>query len=341
MTNNIHLIVFFWLVMPLFIMGQTKPVAKDTSSGDVILIDHFGKLIEDSEGRETVKWISEGLQLRIDSTNIYADSAVIFGEDRVYAYDNVVIQQGDSLHVFTDSLYYFRDRDVAQLIGEVALAQGSKQLWTTNLTYFLGARYGEYNNGGVLIDKSLQVSSKRGIYWAARQEVMFRDSVVVLHPQFNLAADSMRYLSSQAKVLFTGPTNIFTNGAKIYCEGGYYDLNSEAAEFNVNPKYSGNGKNATADTIRYSAQKGEVEMLGNVHVKEEDRVIDGSYLRYLENTGETWIIGAPAVFNDSTRSVVSPKIFFNEKTNQVSTEGRSEIGFGDFKIESDKFNFDQ
>lgn len=340
MTAKRIIICFYWAIVPLLAIGQTRHAVQDTSDDNIILIDHFGKLIEDREGPESVKWISQGLQLRVDSTFIYADSAVIYAEDRVHAYGDVVIQQGDSLHVFTDTLHYFRDTDIAHLTGEVALVQGSRQLWTNNLRYYLGARYGEYNNGGTLVDGSLQVSSRRGIYWAAREEVMFRDSVIVLHPKFNLAADSMRYLASQAKVIFTGPTNIYTRTSKIFCEGGYYDLNTETAEFNRNPQYAGNQKKATADTIRYMTQKGEVEMRGNVLVEETDRTITGSYLRYLENTGETWIVGEPARYRDSLRVINSPEIFFNEKTNQVRTIGPGEISIGDLIINANEFTYD-
>ena len=222
--------ILIWL--PLIMEAQIKQLPADTSSKKNIIIDHFGKLIEDREGVEPVKWISEGLQLRIDSTNIYADSAVIFAEDRIFAYGNVVIQQGDSLHVFTDTLYYFRETDLAELKGEVALEQGARQLWTNDLTYHLAERFGEYHNGGVMVDGTMQVSSRNGIYLARSEEVVFKDSVIVLHPKFNLAADSMTYLASTSRVLFTGPTNIYTENAKIYCESGYYDLETEEAEFN-------------------------------------------------------------------------------------------------------------
>ncbi len=331
------------LILPLLGFGQVKPLpaASDTSKAKFILIDHFGKLIEDKEGIESIKWISQGLQLRIDSTNIYADSAVIFGEDRVYAYGNVVIQQGDSLNVFTDTLYYFKATDIAELIGEVALDQGSKQLWTNNLTYHLSERYGEYTNGGTMVDKDMQVSSRQGIYYADTEEVLFRDSVIVLHPEFNLAADSMRYLGPEATVLFTGPTNIYTPEAKIYCESGFYNLKEERAEFNQNAQYAGDQKKATADTIRYGASTGEVLMLGNVHVEENERRIDGTSLRYLEKTGETWITGEPARYTDSTRTINSPEIFYNEKTNQVSTKGAGEISDGDLLMRAEQFDFDQ
>ncbi|HJW28526.1 MAG TPA: OstA-like protein, partial [Saprospiraceae bacterium] len=302
--------------------------------------DHFGKLIEDLQGAEDVKWISKGLQLRIDSTNIYADSAVIYGEDRVFAYGNVVIQQGDSLEVFTDTLYYTRETDIAELVGEVALRQGNKQLWTTDLSYHLGERFGEYHQGGTLIDKDLQMSSKRGIYYAKDEDIVFKDSVIVLHPKFNLAADSMTYQAALSKVKFTGPTNIYTRQAKIYCESGFYDVEKETAEFNDHAQYVGESKHATADTIRYETGSGDVEMSGNVHVVERNRWIEGTQLRYSEKTGETWIKGVPAIYSDSTRKILSPEIFYNEKTKQVSTIGAGVIADGNQVTKADQFKYD-
>lgn len=339
-----HQIVFliFMAGWPLCSWSQVQaPPTDTTGKGGVILIDHFGKLIEDIQGIETVKWISKGLQLRIDSTNIYADSAVIFGEDRVFAYGNVVIQQGDSLEVFTDTLYYTREEDIAELIGEVALRQGDKQLWTTNLSYHLGERFGEYHQGGVLVDKDLQVSSKKGIYWADQEEIRFEDSVVVLHPQFNLAADSMRYIAPQDRVLFTGPTTIYTDESQIYCESGFYDLKNDVSEFNRNAQYVDGQKKGTADTIRYLARGGEVIMIGNVVVGEADRRITGDELQYFEKSGETWIKGDPAHYADSVRTVNSPEIRYNEKTQKVTTVGRGAISDEGWILESDQSTYDQ
>ena len=116
---TLQIIILFLLpaLLPSGLLAQSERTKTDTSRREYFLIDHMGRLIEDSEGPIPIKWISGGMQLRIDSTYIYADSSVIFGEERMYAYQNVVIQQGDSLKVFTDSLYYYRDRDVAELVG--------------------------------------------------------------------------------------------------------------------------------------------------------------------------------------------------------------------------------
>ena len=329
------------MLVSIISFAQVRPVPKDTSKKDVILIDHFGKLVEDREGIESVKWISQELQLRIDSTFIYADSAVIYEDRRVFAYKDVVIQQGDSLKVFTDSLFYSRDTDIADLNGEVVLEQGTKQLWTNGLAYDLGNRYGEYHQGGTLIDRGLQVTSKKGIYYARNEEVLFKDDVVVLHPKFSMAADSLRYFGNQSLVVFTGPTNIYTPTAKIYCEGGFYNLETEVAEFNKNAQYAGGDKTATADTIRYDSKAAEVTMSGNVLVIENDRRIESDGLRYLERTGETWITGDPAVYRDSNSFVISPEIFYNERTDLLITKGPSQISDGPVNIKTDQSTYNQ
>lgn len=89
----------FWLttlslLLAVIAWGQRAvPAVQDTSKDKFIKIDYVGKMLQDIHG-EDVKWLSQGLQLRIDSTNIYADSAVIYGDERVLAYGNVIIQQG-------------------------------------------------------------------------------------------------------------------------------------------------------------------------------------------------------------------------------------------------------
>ena len=69
--------------------------------------------------------------------------------------------------------------------------------------------------------------------------------------------------------------------------------------------------------------------------------MERDHLRYLEQTGETWIIGNPATYIDSTRRINSPEIFYNEKTNQVSTNGASEITDGSLVMSMEHSEFDQ
>lgn len=328
------------LCLPFHTFGQQTSPA-DTTKPGIIIIDYFGKFVEDVQNQDHIKWISDTLQLRIDSTNIYADSAVIFNDNRIYAYGNVIIQQGDSLEVFTDTLYYTKETDIAELVGEVVLRQGTKQLWTTDLNYHLSERYGEYHKGGVMVDKDLQMSSKRGIYYARGESMVFKDSVIVLHPKFNLVADSMTYLAAQSMVQFTGPTNIYSKNAKTYSEAGYYDAKTETLVLRQNAQYTDDKKTATADEIQYAVNTGDVAMSGNVNVIDQDKVIHGNTLRYNEKTGETWIKGEPATFADSTRRGQGAEIFYNSKTDQMTIMGGGQIAEGSTILSYEHFNYDE
>lgn len=318
---------------------QSSNQKQDTTS--IIIIDHFGKFLEDRQGIDVIKWISQGLQLRLDSTYIYADSAVIWNEERIYAYGNVIIQQGDSIHIFTDTLYYTRQTGIANLLGEVALEQGGRQLWTKDLDYNLVGRYGIYSQGGALIDGPLQVTSKAGRYDARSEGMLFKDSVVVLHPKFNLAADSLTYDAISELVKFNGPTNIYTPSGEIYCEDGFYDLESEKAEFTKNAQYIGGDKKAKAEIIVYDASKEEVTMYNNVEVTERDRKILGDSIRYHELTGDTWIYGSPAFYTDSLRRMQSDTIYYNDQTKKVSMKGPSELVDGSVILKALSTEFDE
>src|SRR5690606_3189996 len=184
------------------------------------------------------------------------------------------------------------------------------------------------------------LSSKAGKYFAGEKRILFTDSVVVLHPKFSLVADSLYYLVEENKVLFTGPTNIYLHHAEVYCESGYYDLNEEVAEFRNPAQYAGRQKKVKADVIRYDSRTGEVVMRGNVYAKEIDKIITGDSLFYNENSGETVIFGHPAHYTDSTRTLVSPEIYYNERTSKLTTKGRSEAHDGSMIMVTDNNDVD-
>src|SRR5690606_25769399 len=176
---------------------------------------------------------------------------------------------------------------------------------------------------------------------ARTEGMIFKDSVIVLHPRFSLAADSLTYDAIVSRVRFNGSTDIYTSTGQIYCESGFYDLSTEEAEFTENARYSGKGKEATAEKITYNSKLEEVRMYGDVEILDHDRLIIGDSVRYHEQNGETWIYGQPAFYSDSNRKLQSPVIFYNEKTKKVSMEGESEMVDGSVILKALKTEFDE
>ncbi|MDX1408325.1 MAG: OstA-like protein, partial [Saprospiraceae bacterium] len=251
-----------------------------------------------------------------------------------------IIQKGDSLSIYSDTLRYNSETRMSTLSGEVALQHHQDQLWTSHLTYDLGNDLAYYDRSGILVNDSTQIASRIGFYWVRDDVAKFVDSVVVIGDEVTLLADSLLYNVQTQRADFLGPTWIIQEGARIYCEAGYYDVDQRVAEFRENASYTNEDQSAMADTIRYEYARNLVDLIGNAHFEEGDRIVDSDRIRYFENSGITLITG-DAWFRDSLRSVRSERIMYNRKTEDLQTTGRSVLTEGPQVLEADSIDFNE
>lgn len=343
MKLSIRYIIFFLLISNTLI-GQsqleTQELQADTTKQNIVRIDHSDRIVIVQEDGKSIKYIAGNIELRQDSIYMYCDSAVIVDDREVYAYDSITIQQGDSLSVFSDTLYYLADLREAYLKGDVVLANQEQQLWTEEMTYDLNTKIARYENGATLYDDSLQVNSIKGYFDTRADQAKFIDSVYVMHTDFTLAADSLLYQVKEKKTIFIGPTRILQGDKDIYCESGYYDIANSISEFARSAQYVDSTKTATADTIRYFQKRSEIEMIGQVDYKEGDRIIRSDYLKYHEETGESLIQGN-AYYEDENRTVFAEEILYNTKTDDLRTTGKSQVNEGDQFLSAEQITYQE
>jgi lipopolysaccharide export system protein LptA len=339
-TCQIFLVVILSTLCSNILFGQVDSIGSaDTSRVQMIDIDHSDRILIVQENGDFVKYIAGNIQLRQDSTYMYCDSAVIFNDNKVFAFDSITIQQGDSLSIFSDTLIYFADTKIANLIGDVVLSNGSQQLWTEELDYNLSTKIASYERGATLYDDSTQLNSISGFFDVGMNQARFKDSVFVIHPDFTLAADSLLYLVEEEKTIFLGPTRILQGNRDIYCESGYYDILNKISEFSNRAQYLDSTKTATADTIRHFQNASIIEMIGHVDFKEEQRIIRSDYLEYNERTGAAQILGN-AYYEDEKRAVSADEIFYDTKTDNLQTSGKSHVNEGDQSLSAEDIVYD-
>ena len=280
------------------------------------------------------------VQLSQDSIFMYCDSAVVINSEEVEAFGNVIIQKGDSLKIFADSLKYHSDSMRAELGGEVVLVYNEDQMWTPQLDYDLENDLAYYYRGAVLLNDSTQLSSKQGYFWTRTSKARFIDSVVVIGEEVTLLADSLDYNTNTQRADFLGPTLILQDDASIYCEDGYYDVGNSRAEFIRNARYEDGEKEASADTISYDGADSRVHLKGNAHYVENDREITSREILFFEESGLT-VIKGDAIFKDSTRYVEAQTIEYDSETEYLKTSGRSLLIEGPQTLEAENLDFDQ
>ena len=331
-------LLFILFLFPFTLSAQII-VEQDTSNRKAVIIQ-FSELMEIIQEEErSIRKLSGNVALQQDSVLLYCDTAFMEGT-RVTAFGNVVIKQGDSLTVFSDSLVYRSEEKVADLFGEVVLEDGDKKLFTTYLNYDLNSKTGRYTQGGLITQNNTQLISEKGVYYVPSKKLFFKDSVVVISDKINLRADTLAFDSKTQIATFLGPTLIEQDSAQIYCEDGFYNMKGELAEFRKNAQYQKGKQKATADLITYDGSSKEIRLAGNAKFLEEDKVATADIIRYKETSNLT-ILEGNAFFKDSQQEIQSSTITYDAAKESFSTSGRSKVDDDTQLLEADQLSYDK
>lgn len=335
-------LVALLFLLPSFVYSQTTvTVTENDTTGKKEIKIIYSDLLEneeDSLGNRIIK-LSGAVELRQDSVLMYCDTAFKQGEN-VIAYGNVAIQQNDSLKVFSDSLVYRGATKVADLFGNVVMESKGKNLFTNYLNYELGPKIARYTNGALITQGDTKLVSKRGTFFVQTDEMFFKDSITVFDSTFTLRADTLLYNSETQVVTFLGPTLINQDSNLIYCEEGFYDMDTKLAEFTKNAQYVKGEQKATAETISYDGSMKEIRLAGNAQFEENDKLATADVIRYEEDSENIFLEGN-AYFRDSIQEIKTDKtISYNSETESFTTTGRSKVVDNKQVLEADALDFD-
>lgn len=353
--RHIGVTLKLWLLISLLpAVAVSQQEQRDTLDPQKVHIFHADRLYGNDEGPQAIRKMSGDVVLYQDSSFFFCDSAIVIGQ-LVTASGNILIQQGDSLRIYADSLEYNGETRLARLFGEVVLDHKGRQLFTDTLRYDLKERIADYLTGGLLVSEETRLRSRSGFYNVRQELAFFRDSVQVVGEEFDLTADSLYFEAAARKAIFAGPTLIDLEDKKVYCEGGFYDIQSNQALFSTNARYRSPDEQVRADSILiwpdekafelrgnafyigpeeraegdriYHSDSTEItELNGNAFFRQKDQEVRGDWIRYDGKTGAIATSGR-TILSDSTRALIAEKVDYNEKTGEGLAVG--EVVFAD------------
>ncbi|MBE0668346.1 MAG: organic solvent tolerance protein OstA, partial [Bacteroidales bacterium] len=224
------------------------------------------------------------------------DSAWYYDEtNQVFAYSNIHIQQGDTLHIYGRYLSYNGDTGKAVMTDDVELVDRETQLFTRQIDYDVNTQVAVYNDGGRILNGENILTSITGIYYSNRKMMHFRDSVKIVNPDFIMTADTMRYNTLDEIVWFAGPTEAIGDSIYIYCEKGWSDTRNDVSQLMKNAVLDNRNQRITGDTLWYDEPKGFGEAFGHVTITDTtDNVVSGGkYAWYYKSPEKFLITGDP------------------------------------------------
>ena len=338
------IIVLLCTLYPMSAQETRQRLTVDDSSGyeqldtSVIHLIHADTSLWEIFDDSTIQTYNGQVIIYHDSAFMYCDSAYIRDSIYLRAYENIIIQQGDSLQIFADTLLYSANLKKAELFGEVVLVNGVQKLFTNYLEYDLEYKVGRYYTTSTLTDDETFLTSKLGIFYVDDDLAFFKDSVQVVGPEFELRTDSLEYQTAIKTVYFLGPTLINQENRRIYCESGFYDLANEFATFSDHAQFRDEEGYAEADVIQYDRKEGTIELQGNTYYVEKDRTVSGDYLFYHER--EEWLtISGNGMIMDSTNTIFSNDMYYDVKRDSFAVMDRSTFYNEDQILVADQVRF--
>ena len=236
-----------------------------------------------------VRFRHQGAVMSCDSAYLYEQ------KNTLNAFGNVHVNQGDTIHLYGNLLHYNGNTRIAEVRDSIRLRDGSMQLFTDILNYDRNTNVAEFFDGGKIINSENDnvLTSREGFYYATEKTFIFRDSVNLLNPEYNMVTDTLRFVNPTGVAYFFGPTYIYSEANTIYCENGWYDTENDVAQFNENAYILTEEQKLSGDSLYYNRNLG----LGRAYeqVLLEDSVdayaISGHFGEHLERSGESYVTG--------------------------------------------------
>ncbi len=225
-------------------------------------------------GEDVVK-VYQGV-FKQDYSRLSSDSAYFYPNRNSFdAFGHVVINQGDTLNVYSDKLNYNGNTHIAILTDNVRLVDRDATLSTNYLTYNTATRIGTYTGGGTLVNKNNTLVSQNGYYFANSRDSYFRYNVVLTTDDAVIKTDTLRYNTGVRIAYFYGPTRILGKKDKdtLYTENGTYNTITEQAFFGKRNLYTQGTKSLKGDSLFYDRLKGYGRAVKNVLFNDNEQKI--------------------------------------------------------------------
>lgn len=237
--------------------------SKDTTREFEIIRGPSMRMMQTDTG--TLQIIAGGAIVKQEGTKFSADSVILNNDTRIMqAYGNVHINDGDTVNIYSQYLYYNGFEKYCFLKGKIKLTGRNGTLHTEELDYNLNSGIGNYYKGGRIINKKNIITSQTGTYYSDTKDVYFKQNVKMDGPKDHIRADSLIYNMNDGNITFVSETFVKNNEVEIRTSEGRYDTNTGNAFFSTrtNVKDS-SGRIYTANNMALEGQSGNAQLEGN------------------------------------------------------------------------------
>ncbi|MBR5787350.1 MAG: LPS export ABC transporter periplasmic protein LptC [Muribaculaceae bacterium] len=291
----------------------TRPIRPEIPTAnrnqqDKVFLEYADELYTDEFLNKGHQVVRGNVKFRKGGMYMYCDSAYFYPEtNSIDAFGNVKMEQGDTLFVFSDLLYYNGERQMARLRTnsrrKVRLINRDVTLTTDSLNYDMMTELGYFLDGGEIDDKKNRLSSIHGQYSPRTKDAEFNDDVLLENNEdgYTLETNRLLYNTDTHIAKIVDNTLIKSENDTIYCKKGWYNTNTDEAQLHsrstiIHADSLNNVTTLEGDSIIYEKATG----ISRAYMF-RDRNKDAQPMVLTDTANKTILIGGFGLFNDKTK----------------------------------------
>lgn len=280
---------------------------------DKVFLENAAELYRPENVFEEVQVVKGDVKFRHGSYWMFCDSAFYYPtRNSLDAFGHVELRQGDTLHVYSDKLYYDGFEKHATLVrgatrDKVTLKDPKVTLTTDSLDYDLNADRGWYTTGGRLEDDVNTLTSVYGEYSPASKQAVFTDDVLLVNRKdgYRLITENLNYNTGTHIADIDRATRIEGANDTIITTQGTYNTLTDHAELTARSTifHRDSAMNVTTlegDSIIYDkgTRTSRAYMFRDLSKTRRPMVLN-------DTARKVTLIGGYGEYNDSTRTAMS------------------------------------
>lgn len=301
-VRHILYVAIFLLFSPN-IQSQITPIKKpERKKIELIYADEDIITRDPQTGKDIHHFLGKVL-LEHNEITLSCDSAYYSPDkNQVTAFSKIHIEQGDTLDLFGDYLFYDGKSERALVNGNVELIDKETHLYTDAIDYDVKNRIARYNTKGRITNAGNTLTSIIGIYFVPENFFHFKDSVKIVNPDYVMTADTMDYNTKTETAFFTGPTELNGDSLYLYCEKGWYDTKNDVTRIWKNAVIDNREQIIHGDSLFFDNITGYGQSFGNVVIEDttNNLIVQGNYAWYFKQP-ERFMVTDRAMFIQVSR----------------------------------------
>lgn len=266
--------------------------------GEKKLIDLKSDLMGPIAPGDSVVFLVGNFAAQHNGAVITCDSAVRYSDMRIEFFGHVLINK-NTTYIYGDRAEYDGNLNEARVYSDIVkVVDGDATLYTYKFLFNTKENIGEFDNGGVMINRENLLESVRGFYYADTKELIAVDRVEMRNDEYELKGDSVVYNMATDNAFFFERTNIWNkDGDYLYADRGSYDKADTLYIVTRNGYILTEKQEIWSDSLDFYRAKDHVILRHDLQLDDtEHKVIAfGDYGEYWKEPGNAVLTRRPAV----------------------------------------------